>query len=189
MRRRPRKTWWAAEVRFILRAFLREHEEPALVLDQLNSYLCESHRLFREGLNDEGDDAPICLTLAVINAASGQGTVASAGMEPPLLARADGTVDVVNAQGLLLGIQPGQKYSSFTFHLGHGDAILMTTDGITEARHGNEFLGSDGLQQLVKDAHPFETLELKAQAVLTGARTFGQGKFRDDVCIVLARRQ
>ncbi len=180
---------FTAEVRFILRAFLREHEEPALVLDQLNSYLCESHRLFREGLNDEGDDAPISLTLAVINAASGQGTVASAGMEPPLLARADGTVDVVNAQGMLLGIQPGQKYSAATFHLEHGDVILMTTDGITEARHGNEFLGSDGLQQLVKDAHPLGTLELKAQAILTGARAFGQGKFRDDVCIVLARRQ
>ena len=63
---------FTAEIRFILRAFLREHERPGFVLDNLNAYLCESHRLFREGLNDEGDEAPVCLVLAVIHAASGR---------------------------------------------------------------------------------------------------------------------
>lgn len=45
---------FTTEIRFILRAFLREHEQPSLVLKQLNSYVCENHRLFREGLNPEG---------------------------------------------------------------------------------------------------------------------------------------
>ncbi len=180
---------FTAELRFTLRAFLREHEQPALVLNQLNSYLCENHHLFREGLNDEGDDAPICLTLAVLDAASGQGQVASARMDPPLLARVDGTVQMLNAGGLLLGIDPEQKYDSVTFHVGHGDTLLMVTDGITEARQGNEFLGSDGVLQLLKEAHPRAALELTAQAILAGARAFGNGHFRDDVCLLLARRQ
>lgn len=180
---------FTTEIRFILWAFLREHRQPSLVLNRLNAYICESHRLFREGLNDEGDDAPICLTLAVINAASGEGQVASAGMELPLLARADGTVEVVNVEGLLLGVELAQKYNSVDFHLGHGDTLLMVTDGITEARRGKEFLGSDGFQRLVTEADGQASLELRAQSILAGAREFAGGDFRDDVCLVLARRQ
>ena len=180
---------FTAEMRFILRAFLREHEQPALVLNQLNAYICESHRLFREGLNDEGDDAPICLTLIVFHAASGNGKVACAGMEPPLISRIGGTVSVLNVQGALLGMEPDQEYTSVPFHLEPGDTVLMTTDGITEARHGREFLGSDGLLQLVREAQSQNTLEQTAQSILAGARAFGNGTFRDDVCLVLARRQ
>jgi serine phosphatase RsbU (regulator of sigma subunit) len=64
----------------------------------------------------------------------------------------------------------------------------MTTDGITEARRGKEFLGVEGLQRLVEEALPLGTMELSGQAILAGARAFGNGSFRDDVCIVLARR-
>ena len=65
----------------------------------------------------------------------------------------------------------------------------MTTDGITETRRGKEFLGEAGLRRLIQEAQSLGTLELTAQAILAGARTFGNGKFRDDVCLVLARRQ
>ncbi len=180
---------FTAEIRFILRAFLREHERPGLVLDQLNKYLCESHRLFREGLNDEGDEAPVCLALAVLDSASGNGSVALAGMEPPLLVRADGRMEEVTASGLLLGVERDQDYRAVPFHLDSGDTLLMTTDGITEARTGKDQLGCEGLRRLVKGTKPLETLEQKAQAILAGARAFGGGKFRDDVCLVMARRQ
>lgn len=180
---------FTAEVRFILRAFLREHEQPSLVLNQLDAYICESHRLYREGLNDEGDDAPICLMLAVVHAASGEGKVACAGMEPPLIARAGGNVETIDVLGSLLGMEADQEYQAASFHLEPGDTILMTTDGITEARRGKEFLNADGLRRLVKETKDLKTLELKAQAVLAGAREFGGGRFRDDVCLVLARRK
>jgi len=180
---------FTAEIRFILRAFLREHERPAVVLNRLNDYVCESHRLFREGLNAEGDEAPICLTLAVLNAATGEGRAVCAGMEPPLLVRADGRIEPLEVKGALLGVEADEEYRSVPFHLDHGDTMLMTTDGITEARRGSEFLGDDGLRRLVEEAHPLATLELTAQSVLAGARAFGGGKFRDDVCLVLARRQ
>ena len=180
---------FTAEIRFILRAFLREHERPGLVLNQLNNYLCQSHRLFREGLNDEGDEAPVCLVLAVLDAATGEGSVAVAGMEPPLLVQADGQIEEVIASGLLLGVEGDQDYQATPFHLEPGATLLMTTDGITEARVGREQLGSQGLQRLVKRTKGLESLEQKAQSILAGAREFGGGKFRDDVCLVMARRQ
>ena len=180
---------FTAEIRFILRAFLREHQRPGLVLSHLNSYLYESHRLFREGLNGEGDDAPVCLALAVLHAGTGEGSVASAGMEPPLLLRADGQVEEMKVSGLLLGVEEDQEYKAVPFHLEPGETILMTTDGITEARHGGEFLGSTGLRRLVKRAKSENTLDEMAQAILSEARAFAEGRFRDDVCLILARRQ
>jgi len=180
---------FTAEIRFILRAFLREHQQPALVLKHLNSYLCESHRLFREGLNDEGDEAPVCLALAVIHAASGEAVVASAGMEPPLLVRAGGEIEQMEVSGLLLGTETDQEYQAVVFRLEDGDTILMTTDGITEARRGNKFLEVAGLIRLVREALPQGSLEQTAQSILTGARVFGGGSFRDDVCVLMARRQ
>lgn len=179
---------FTTEIRFILRAFLREHEQPSLVLKQLNSYVCENHRLFREGLNPEGDDAPICLVLAVIDTKSGEGSVACAGMEPPVLARAGGGLEVMAVAGGLLGIDPDQEYPSAPFCLDPGDCLVMTTDGITEARRGRDFLGNDGFQRLVTEADGQASLELWAQGILAGAREFAGGVFRDDVCLVLARR-
>ncbi len=94
------------------------------MLNQLNAYICESHRLFHEGLNDEGDDAPICLTLAVFHAASGDGHFAVAG----------GDVESLEVSGTLLGVESDQEYQSAPFHLEHGDTLLMTTDSIVETK-------------------------------------------------------
>jgi len=90
--------------------------------------------LFHEGLNDEGDDAPICLTLATLHAASGDGKVAVAGMEPSLIARAGGDVEALEVSGTLLGVESDQEYEMVPFHLEHGDTLLMTTDSIVETK-------------------------------------------------------
>lgn len=180
---------FTAELKYVLRGFVREHEHPARILTQMNAYLCESHRLYGEGLNQEGDDAPVCLTLVIVSSATGQAAVASAGMEPPLLVRADGQMEDIKANGLLLGFEPGSEYEETTFHLDHGDWVILTTDGVTEARRGREFLGYEGLMRLAQEGRSSGTLEGMGRTILDGAQAFGGGKFRDDACILLARRQ
>ena len=180
---------FTAEIRFILWAFLREHEQPGLVPNQLNNYLCQSHRLFREGLNDEGDEAPVCLIVAALDAATGEGSLAVACMEPPLFVRAEGQIEEATASGLLLGVKGNQDYQAVAFHLDPGDVLLMTTDGITEARTGKEQIGSQGLRRLVEGTKLLDTLEQKAQFIIKGTREFSGGKLRDDVCLIMARRQ
>ncbi len=178
---------FTAELKYTLRGFIREHEHPPLILYQLNQYLCQTHRLFREGLNDEGDEAPVCLTLVVLNTATGEGVVCSAGMEPPLLLRADGQMEEIRTRGLVLGVETDEEYRAETFQLGHGDLVLLTTDGITEARRGRSFLGYDGLMRLAQEGRK-GTLEQMGQTILDGARAFAMGKLMDDACLLLARR-
>jgi len=185
---------FTAELKYTLRGFIREHVTPGRILRQMNSYLHESHRLFTEGLNEQGGDAPICMTLAIIDTATGQGTIASAGMEPPLLVRSDGRMEEINVNGLLLGFELDVKYAEVSFELTSGDWLILTTDGITEARQGKEFLGYEGLMRLVQEGRSegmFEnaSVEQLGQAILEGAKAFAGGRLKDDACVLLARRQ
>jgi len=151
--------------------------------------LCEGHRLYSEGLNAEGDDAPVCLAVIVLDTATGEGMVAAAGMEPPLLVRRNGQMEELEINGLLVGFGPGTQYDQLSFQLGRGDLVLLTTDGVTEARRGKELLGYDGLMRLVREAQPTGTLEKVGRTLLDGARDFAQGVLKDDACVLLARRR
>ncbi len=180
---------FTAELKYALRGFVREHIHPARIMAQMNAYLCESHRLYREGLNKEGDDAPVCLIIALVDITTGAGAVAAAGMESPLLVRAHGQMEEINATGLLLGIQPKACYEETPFQLEQGDLVILTTDGVTEARQGSLFLGYAGLMRLAQQGRSLETLEQKGQTILDGARAFAGGELKDDACVLLVRRQ
>lgn len=180
---------FTAELKYVLRAFVREHEQPGRILEQMNNYLCEGHRLYSEGLNAEGDDAPVCLAVIVLDTATGEGMAAAAGMEPPLLVRRNGQMEELEINGLLVGFGPGTQYDQLSFQLGRGDLVLLTTDGVTEARRGKELLGYDGLMRLVREAQPTGTLEKVGRTLLDGARDFAQGVLKDDACVLLARRR
>ena len=90
------------------------------------------------------------MTLAVIDTRTGRVTCACAGSEPPLILRSGaGTasmVEAVNACNVALGVDAKQVYRPVEFRLEAEDALLLVTDGITEARRVNadgrrEFLG------------------------------------------------
>jgi serine phosphatase RsbU (regulator of sigma subunit) len=180
---------FTSELRFILRGFVYEHKQPGRVLRQINSYLCESHRLYYEGLNDQGDDAPVCLALTVIEAATGRGVVSAAGMAAPLLIRSENRMEEIDATGLPLGIFLDARYDELAFELESGETLILTTDGIIEARRGREFLDTDGLRRLAHEGLPKGTLEALGRTILDGARAFAGGKLQDDACLLLIRRR
>jgi PAS domain S-box-containing protein len=173
-----------AEVKYALRAFLHGFPSPELAFGQLNDFIFENHRLDR----DTGETF-IVLALAVIDTTTGEATFAAAGAEPTLILRADGQVEKIAINGLPLGIQPDTRYVAKALRLDPGDTIIMATDGITEARCGNEFLGTEGLRSLVKRAGPAASLRGLSQTISAGAHDFAGGGLRDDVCLLLARRQ
>lgn len=60
----------------------------------------------------------------------------SAGHNPPRLYRKgrDRAEELIKAQGLPLGVLPDSEYTSAKVTLGSGDALVLYTDGVTEAR-------------------------------------------------------
>ena len=60
-------------------------------------------------------------------------TCTNAGHNPPVLLRADGTIEELTTGGLLLGMMGEQVYQQDTVELAPGEIIALYTDGITEA--------------------------------------------------------
>ncbi|MBC7807370.1 MAG: SpoIIE family protein phosphatase [Akkermansiaceae bacterium] len=178
---------FTTELKHTMRAYIREHEQPDAILYHMNQFLYQSSRLFSEGINTEGSDAPVCIALAVIERETGAGTLAIAGMEPPIIVRANGDTDQPVAAGMPLGVVAQEEYKQVGFQLEAGDTLILSTDGITEARQGRNFLDTEGLIRLAVEGNRGD-LEEMANTIMQGARDFAGGKLRDDASIVLARR-
>lgn len=200
----------AIQVKEVLRAFTREHPHgPSHVAARVNEYVRSSWRDEPEASHGHGGtegagagsgaggESFVTLALAVLDPLTGEASVVSAGAEPPLLMRGSGGAEAVEVAGgpqagaLPLGVRAGEVYRSVPLRLDHGDTLLLTTDGLTEARRGTaEFLGLEGLAGLAEQAlRESPSLQVAAHRVVEGARSFAGGRFRDDVCLLLARRK
>jgi sigma-B regulation protein RsbU (phosphoserine phosphatase) len=88
--------------------------------------------------------------------------------------------------GLALGIEADQTYDEVRVRLEPGDAAVLYTDGLPEARRGGELYGEARLDAaLAANAHlPAEEL---ARALVEDCRAFA-GELADDCAIVVLKR-
>jgi sigma-B regulation protein RsbU (phosphoserine phosphatase) len=75
----------------------------------------------------------ITLFVASYNTRTGMLQFVNAGQTPPLLRRHDGTIERLATGGIALGLFEGSTYDAGEVQLDHGDALVMYSDGITEA--------------------------------------------------------
>ncbi len=176
-----------AEIKYALRAYLRETPEPGAALASLSTFLYNNQRL-GDGTEESGS-VFVTLSVVVVHSGTGAARAAAAGAEPPLLLSAGGHAEAIPAQGPLPGITREAFYPSAAFTLGAGDTLILVTDGITEARNGPDFLDYDGFTRLAQGASASASLNEIGEAILSGARAFAQGSLHDDVCLLLARRE
>jgi len=72
--------------------------------------------------------------VGVFDPASGRFTYVSAGHNPPILRRADGTLEWMRGRrSLVLALRSGISYHEQSLTLAPGDRLLLYTDGVTEA--------------------------------------------------------
>ncbi len=115
-----------------LRTIAGENAPLADLVARLNRYAC-AHSL--NGLR---------FTTAVLseyNPMSRRLTYVNAGHNAPILRRANGTIETLEAGGLPLGIRLDRNYETASLELKPGDALIFFTDGVVEAfnESGEEF--------------------------------------------------
>ena len=90
----------------------------------------------------EQNDANMFVTawLGCFDPANGEIEFVNAGHNPPIIRRADGSIEWVRAKrrGIVLAAAPAARYHSETITLGRGDRLLLYTDGVTEAMNLSE---------------------------------------------------
>ncbi|HEX5323259.1 MAG TPA: SpoIIE family protein phosphatase [Capsulimonadaceae bacterium] len=171
-----------AEVKFALRAYLKESDDPAVAVARLNSFLCESQRW------DVGEFGSfVCLAVVLVDTERSSAAFTVAGTEPPLLLHKNGECRPVELAGMPLGISSDAEYTSEKIRLSLDDTIVLLTDGITEAKRGTELFGYKAMARAASQVASAPAREI-GEVILESARDFAGGKLQDDVCLLLARR-
>lgn len=179
-----------ASVRASLRAYAQDVYDLDVVVGRVNQALCRDTR--------EHEFAS--LWYGVIDPFKMRLTYCSAGHEPPIVIRVPkhraptlADVDELTVGGMVVGIDPSQRYQRAVFDIKAGDVLLAYTDGLPDAVN---FEGQRFGKQRVRDAFlrclqekPHASAGEVVERMLWEVRQFsGLSKGRSDDKTVLAVR-
>jgi serine phosphatase RsbU (regulator of sigma subunit) len=168
-----------ADTKALLHAAADNADEPADALARVNRILCVERRssLF------------VTAALATVDADTGNVRLASAGHEPPLVIRTNGSVEPIQAGGTILGAFAQVTYDLVDCRIEPGETIVLYTDGITDTRDPTgAFYGEPRLHRVLAGL-PGTSAEDVRDAVLADVREFrGEADVYDDLTLLVAQR-
>lgn len=167
-------------VRHTLRTAVVREERPSQVLGQTNLAMLQ-----------QIDDASFCtaayLRVELTEPPTGRVRVSasSAGHPRPVLVRADGRAELLDCAGTLLGVVADPALVDVEVELGPGDAVVLYTDGVTEARRGNEMFGEARLLEVLGSVagRPAEQIASTLEATVADFRRSAS----DDTAILVVQ--
>jgi serine phosphatase RsbU (regulator of sigma subunit) len=160
------------------RIFCKNDPDPATLLGQLNMAL-------KENLPQSKF---VTLFLGRLDTNTGVVEYANAGHTPPLWIRGDGVQELADTD-LVLGVVTRASYRSKTLTLDPGDALLLFTDGVTEAENveGEDF-GSTPFAGQLQKLHRASADEIIGAIEGTVLAHLGDATVADDVTLVAVSR-
>jgi sigma-B regulation protein RsbU (phosphoserine phosphatase) len=154
----------------------RDIAEPELILARLNDELSE----------DTPSSMFVTFFCAVFEPATRRLTLGNAGHCHPLLIPADGPPRLIRDRlGTALGFESGLKFDRLELTLAEGDALVLYTDGVTEAFNPEGELYGD--HRLLAEAGDFtrQSAEAISAGLLAKVRVFaGTAPQSDDIAIL-----
>lgn len=166
-----------ALARYTVRAAAAQSSQPSRVLALLNEVM------LREAL----DERFVTVLYATLTPGDGDARVrvAAGGHPLPLLLRAHRYVGEIGVPGSLVGVLADVSFVDTDACLRRGDALVLVTDGVLEARDaGGQELGVEGLANVLR-ANAGAPAEQIAAAVESAVRAHQQGALRDDTAVLV----
>lgn len=132
----------SGRVRQSLHALRLLERDPARLLELLNTALLDAALAYGE----DPRFATMVLGEARVTSAGVTLDLATGGHPPPLVLRADGTVETVEVEGMLVGAVREAHFGRALVELAPGEMCLLYSDGVTEARGPGGFYGEERLE-------------------------------------------
>ena len=174
----PRAAAVTALARYTMRTAAMLHETPAAVLGDLNAALLA-----------EATDPPTTCTAVYgqidMSGATASITLAIGGHPPPLVVRADGSVETTPARGLILGAVDEPLFQTCELRLDVGDALLVYSDGILDAVIDGVPLDEQRISDVLAEVPQASATDLVG-ALLNSMRRIDRA-LRDDVAFIALR--
>lgn len=105
--------------------------------------------------------------------------LARGGHPAPLVLRVDGTIETVDAPGSLLGCMTDPRLEDVHLALGPGDLLLLYSDGVTEARRGDDEFADNRLRALLAATSPVP--QVVVDTILQAVVSHGGEDLADDL--------
>ena len=166
----------AFQVKYLLRVFLRQYRDPAQALEELNALLCSQGR----------PEELVSLCAAVFDPEARTLRYTSAG-HPPAWHWHDGEIRPLRSTGPLLTLVASATYTSRELPLDEGDVLLMYTDGLAEARSGENLFGEERIAGILR-RDPGLDVQTLCKTLRDAALEFADQPFGDDIAILAVRR-
>jgi sigma-B regulation protein RsbU (phosphoserine phosphatase) len=168
-----------ARTKTLFEAVAAREADPGAVLAAANRNLCTE--------NDAG--MFVTAVCGVLDLTTGELSFALAGHDPPVLVPAEGEPEPLRVEGgRVLGLIEGSDYPVNRLRLGHRDAVVMFTDGVSEAQNlEGGFFGIDRIVEVVRQ-HRHEDAVTITDALLAAVRGFaGEAPQSDDITLMTLR--
>ncbi|MDQ4124663.1 MAG: serine/threonine-protein phosphatase, partial [Actinomycetota bacterium] len=163
---------YTAMAKYMLRAFAIRNAQPASVLYHLNNALVTGF----------GEDRFATLMYALFDPEARKLTIAVGGHPPPLIYRAStDEVEPVTVSGSIVGAFEDMAFDQSSFTLGPHDVMLAFTDGLVEARRGDELYGRERVIESLCEHAPGASAERVTENVFADAKSFGE--INDDTVV------
>lgn len=162
------------------RIFTKSDPDPSTLVTQLNAALHENLPQSKF----------VTLFAGRLDPEAGEIEFANAGHNPPLIV-SSGNVSRLASTDILLGMFTNAEYRRQTLKLEPGDALVLYTDGVTEASRGEdeEEFGMDRLQEVVGTLHGHDAEELTRRLEASVTDYLGEAHCGDDVTMVVVCRK
>jgi len=144
-------------------------------------------RINRELARDNPGEMFVTIFAGILDLRTGVVDYSDGGHEAPFIVRADGSVERLEKhQGMALGVFDDVPYQTGSFPLGRGDALVLFTDGVSEATAADDALFTTAR---VADALAAARAEFSARCIAEGlaesVRAFvGTVPQSDDIAIL-----
>lgn len=167
-----------ALARYTLRAAALREERPSRILAFLNDAMLR-----------RSSDHPCTVAYARLDFASGGAelTVSLGGHPQPLILRRNGTVEPIGQPAPPLGVQPDLHLSDHQAQLAAGDALILYTDGLTDAFAPARIVSSADLAAVLAPCAGAGAGEIAETLRRTTVGRENGRTPRDDILIVVLR--
>jgi PAS domain S-box-containing protein len=165
-------------VRHTIRATAIQQRRPSRILRMVNRAILE-----------QSSEFTFCTVCYVRLEPSLEGlrlSITSGGHPSPFIIRAGGEVKRVETSGTLLGAFQDPELGEREEILKPGDALVLYTDGITEAHRPGALFGEEGLARVLKSCAGQEPNEI-VKAIEREVMEFYPDRLRDDLAVLVLR--
>ncbi|MEU9297384.1 PP2C family protein-serine/threonine phosphatase [Streptomyces sp. NPDC048266] len=166
------------KIRNTLHALLPLADDHTRMLNLLNKALLNSHHT---------RFATLVLASAVRRGSDVDLRLTSGGHPAPLIIRADGTVEEADTRGTLVGAMPSVSAATAAVSLSPGEACVLYTDGITEAKGGplgDALFGEERLMRALAECAGMPAEGIVEHVLMLAAQWLG-GRRHDDMAVVV----